>query len=80
MNSANWNPGDGHAGKDVTADLEGTHGQGRVEDCASGRAELGETDQRGHEEGTVGSDKEELDKGEGYRVAKLIHDLFASVG
>ena len=53
MNGANGDPGDGHAGKDVTADLEGTHGQGCVENCTSGRAELGKADEGGHEKGAV---------------------------
>lgn len=80
MNGADGNPRDGHAGKDVTADLEGTHRQGRVKDCARRAAELGETDEGGHEKGAIGSDEEELDKGEGYGVAKLIHDGFSGVG
>ena len=80
MNGADGNPRDGHAGKDVTADLEGTHRQGCVEDSAGRPAELGETNERGHEKSTVGGDEEELDKGEGYGVAKLIHDGFSGVG
>ena len=64
----------------MTADLESAHRQGCVEDCASGPAELGETDEGGHEKNAVGSDKEELDEGEGYGVAKLIHDGFSGVG
>lgn len=79
MNGANGNPGDGHAGKDVAADLEGAHGQGRVEDRAGGWAELGEADEGGHEKSAVGGDEEELDKGEGYGVAKLVHDGFSGV-
>jgi len=80
MNGADGNPGDGHTRKDMTADLESTHGQGRIKDCASGGAELGETDEGGHEKGAIGSDEEELDEGEGYGVAKLIHDGFSGVG
>jgi hypothetical protein len=40
MNGANGDPRDGHAGKDVTADLEGAHRQSRAEDGAGGWAEL----------------------------------------
>ena len=80
MNGANGDPGDGHAGKDVTTDLEGTHRQGCVEDCTSGWAEPRETDEGGHEKGAIGSDEEELDEGEGYRVAKLVHDGLSGVG
>lgn len=80
MNGANGDPGDGHAGKDMTADLEGAHGQGGVEDWAGGGAESGETDEGGHEEGTVGGDEEELDKGEGDGVAEGVHDGLSGVG
>ena len=80
VNGANGDPGDGHAGKDMTAHLESAHGQGCVEDCASGPAEGGEADKGGHEKGAVGGDEEELDKGEGYGVAEVIHDGFSGVG
>ena len=79
VNGANGDPGDGHAGKDMATDLESAHGQSCAEDGTGGSAELGETDKRGHEESTVGGDEEELDKGEGYGVAKLIHDGFSGV-
>ena len=80
MDGANWNPGDGHAGKDVTADLEGPHGEGCVEDCARGGTEPGEADEGGHEDGAVGCDEEELDKGEGDGVTKVVHDGLSGVG
>lgn len=80
MYGADRNPRNGHARKDVTADLESTHRQGRIEDSTSWWAELGETNERGHEKSAEGSDKEELDKGEGYRVAELIHDGLSGVG
>jgi len=80
VNGADGDPGDGHAGKDVAADLEGTHGEGSVQDCAGGGTEPSEADEGGHEEGTVGGDEEELDKGEGYGVAELVHDGFSGVG
>ena len=80
MNGANGDTRDGHAGKDVTADLESTHGQGCIEDSTGWWTEPGETNGRGHEKGAKGSDKEELDKGEGDRVAKLIHDGLSGVG
>jgi hypothetical protein len=74
VNGANGDPGDGHTGKDVAADLEGPHGQGCVEDCTGGPTELGEADEGGHEKSAIGGDEEELDKGEGYGVAELVHD------
>ena len=64
----------------MAADLEGAHGEGGVEDCAGGRAEPGEPDEGGHEEGTVGGDEEELDKGEGDGVAEGVHDGLSGVG
>ena len=80
MDGADGDPGDGHAGKDMTAYLEGAHGEGGVEDCAGGGAEPGDADEGGHEEGTVGGDKEELDKGEGDGVAEGVHDGLSGVG
>ena len=80
MDGANRNSRDGHARKDVTADLESTHGQGGIEDGTSRWAEFGKANERGHEKSAEGSDEEELDKGEGYRVAELIHDGFSRVG
>lgn len=80
VNGADGNPGNGHAGKDVTADLESTHRQGRVENRASRWAELGETKEGGHEESAEGGDEKELDEGEGYGVAKAVHDGLSGVG
>lgn len=80
VNCADGNPRDGHARKDVTADLESTHRQGCVENGTSRWAELGEANERGHEESAEGSDEEELDECESYGVSKAIHDGLSGVG
>ena len=80
VHSADGDTRDGHAGEDMTSDLEHAHGERALDDGLVRTAELGEADDGAHEKQTVGRDEAELDEGEGDGVAELHEDSFASVG